>query len=51
MPVKRNTVEYDMAGAATTADADELIHYANDLLEEVEAWLARQHQDLMSTEG
>jgi len=44
--VKRNTVEYDMAGAATTADADELIHFANGLLKEVEAWLALQHPDL-----
>ena len=48
--VKRNIVEYDMAGAATTADADELIQYANDLFEEVEAWLARQHPDLKGKE-
>jgi uncharacterized protein (UPF0332 family) len=44
--VKRNTVEYDMAGAATTADADELIRFAEGLLEEVEEWLARQHPEL-----
>ncbi|HNX33837.1 MAG TPA: hypothetical protein PKM57_04370 [Kiritimatiellia bacterium] len=44
--VKRNIVEYDMAGAATTADADELIHFANALLKEVESWLTRQHPDL-----
>lgn len=44
--VKRNTVEYDMAGAATTADADELILFADGLLKEVEEWLATQHPDL-----
>lgn len=47
--VKRNTVEYDMAGAATAADADELIHFANGLLKEVETWLVQQHPDLMAT--
>lgn len=40
--VKRNTVEYDMAGVATTADADELIKFADALFKEVETWLARQ---------
>jgi hypothetical protein len=44
--VKRNTAEYDMAGVATTADVDELIHFAEGLLDEVETWLARQHPDL-----
>lgn len=44
--VKRNIAEYEMAGTATTADADELIHFANDLLKEVEAWLTWQHPDL-----
>jgi len=41
--VKRNTVEYDVVGCATDADADELIHFSRDLEREVCAWLARHH--------
>jgi hypothetical protein len=33
--IKRNTVEYDMAGAATEADAEELVQYGETLLDEV----------------
>ena len=44
--VKRNTVEYDMAGAATAADADELIHFSDGLLKEVEEWLVTHHPEL-----
>ena len=33
--IKRNTVEYDMAGAATQGDADELISFAEALSKEV----------------
>ena len=44
--VKRNTVEYDMVGAATDADADELIAFVVDLREEVVRWLRTQHPEL-----
>ena len=44
--VKRNTVEYDMAGVATQADAEELIGFTQGLLHEVEVWLTRSHPDL-----
>lgn len=37
--VKRNTVEYDRTGAATHADADELLAFASDLRKEVLVWL------------
>jgi hypothetical protein len=36
---KRNTVEYDYAGAATNADADELIEFAEQLEKDVIEWL------------
>lgn len=36
---KRNTLEYDMAGAATAADADELLGFARELRAEVLTWL------------
>jgi hypothetical protein len=44
--VKRNTVEYDMAGVATLADAEELIGFTQGLLHEVEVWLTRSHPNL-----
>lgn len=44
--IKRNTVEYDMAGAATQGDADELIGFAEALSKEVKAWLRASHPDL-----
>ncbi|MFH1573150.1 MAG: hypothetical protein ABIG68_04160 [Acidobacteriota bacterium] len=36
---KRNTVEYDYAGGATDADADELIEFAEQLQKDVIEWL------------
>jgi uncharacterized protein (UPF0332 family) len=47
--IKRNTVEYDMAGAATQGDADELIGFAEALSKEVEAWLRSSHPDMLRT--
>ena len=44
--VKRNTVEYDRTGAATHADADELLEFAIDLRKEVFAWLKVNHPRL-----
>lgn len=43
---KRNTVEYDVAGAATVADADELLELARTLRVDVLAWLASARADL-----
>lgn len=45
---KRNTVEYDVAGAATAADADELAAFAAALRSDVIDWLTREHPDLLS---
>lgn len=45
--IKRNTVEYDMAGAATPADAEELIGVARELLADVRAWLASHRPELL----
>ena len=48
--MKRNTVEYDTAGAATQADAEELVRYDETLLEEVVTWLRAHHPYLLGTE-
>jgi len=45
--VKRNTVEYDMAGAASAADADELLAFASKLREDVLGWLKSKHRNLL----
>ena len=44
--IKRNTVEYDYAGAATRKDAQELIEFCDELHEAVIAWLEREHIEL-----
>ena len=44
---KRNTVEYDYAGCATQADADELIEFAEELQEAVISWLNTHYPDLI----
>lgn len=46
--VKRNTVEYDMAGAATRADAEELTRFAEALLNEVQNWLQIHHPQFLA---
>ena len=46
---KRNIVEYDYAGGATDANADELILFVKDLQEEVHAWLTEHHPNLIQT--
>jgi hypothetical protein len=45
--IKRNTVEYDMAGAATAADADELLEFATSLRKDVLTWLKGNHPRLL----
>ena len=45
--MKRNTVEYDMAGAATDADARELLEFARDLRSDVLGWLRKNHPGLL----
>jgi len=44
---KRNTVEYDMAGAATDADAEELLAFTTDLRKDVVGWLKKNHPGLL----
>lgn len=44
---KRNTVEYDYVGAATTDDAEELIHFVKDFRECVLDWLRTKHPQLI----
>ena len=44
---KRNTVEYDYAGGATNADADELIKFVSDLKGEVTTWIKKNHPILL----
>jgi hypothetical protein len=45
--IKRNTVEYDYAGAATRKDARELIEFTRELRETVIKWLEREHIELL----
>lgn len=44
---KRNTVEYDRAGAATHDDAAELIDFAKELKQSVLIWLRQNHPALL----
>lgn len=43
---KRNTVEYDIAGVATEADAIELIDFVKELRLDVIGWLHKNHAEL-----
>jgi hypothetical protein len=45
--VKRNADKYDGAGAATHADADELLQFGRQLRESVMAWLRANHPDML----
>ncbi len=49
--IKRNTVEYDYAGAATRADAKELVSFCDELRQAVFAWLEREHVELTLAPG
>ena len=44
---KRNIVEYDYVGGATDDDADELIVFVQELIQEVRVWLKEKHPDLL----
>ena len=44
--IKRNQVEYDAAGGATAADADELLGFAIALRRDVVTWLKTKHPEL-----
>ncbi len=46
---KRNTTEYDRTGAATEADALELIAFTKALRADVLAWLKQHHPNLAPT--
>lgn len=43
---KRNVLEYDMAGAATREDAEELLGFVRELRDEVLRWLRGNHPQL-----
>jgi uncharacterized protein (UPF0332 family) len=45
--VKRNTVEYDYVGGATSADAEELIDFTGSLERDALQWLAQRHPELV----
>ena len=45
--IKRNSVEYDMAGIATEQDAREFLAFAKQLRLDVLEWLKQQHPDLI----
>jgi len=43
--IKRNTVEYDFAGAATANDAKELLDFTTELRTDTLAWLKKTHPE------
>lgn len=43
---KRNTAEYDSVGCVSPEEAEELIEFAEQLREDVRAWLRRKHPEL-----
>jgi hypothetical protein len=45
--LKRNTIEYDIAGAATEGDVAELLEFARGFREEVLSWLREKHPGLV----
>jgi uncharacterized protein (UPF0332 family) len=45
--IKRNTVEYDTAGAATRKDAEELIEFATQLYKDALNWLKQKRPELV----
>lgn len=45
--MKRNTLEYDMAGVVTQADADELMVFVNELRGTVIEWFQQYHPALL----
>ncbi|MBI1850568.1 MAG: hypothetical protein HYR85_09515 [Planctomycetes bacterium] len=45
--IKRNTAEYDVAGAATDADGKELLEFAKTLRKDVLGWLKKHHAGLL----
>ena len=47
---KRNIVEYDYIGGVTTDNALELIEFVKELKDDVEAWLTREHPELISSQ-
>ncbi|MCC5835791.1 MAG: hypothetical protein JJU20_13755 [Opitutales bacterium] len=46
--IKRNTVEYDMAGRTSPEEASELIEFASGLKQDVIDWLHQKHPHLAS---
>lgn len=44
--IKRNTVEYDMAGRTSPEEATELIEFCNELRADVLDWLRKNHPNL-----
>ena len=44
---KRNTVEYDTAGAATHEEAKELVEFSKEFRQDVLDWLKQTHPDLL----
>lgn len=44
---KRNSVEYDCIGGVTSADADELIEFVEELKEEVFVWVKTNYPQYM----
>jgi len=44
--IKRNTVEYDMAGRTSPEEAAELIEFCNELREDVLDWLRKNRPQL-----
>ena len=48
--MKRNTLEYDNAGIASSQDAEELLEFAVELRDDVIEWLKQNHKELIDQE-
>jgi hypothetical protein len=46
--IKRNTVEYDLAGQTSPEEAEELIQFSLELKESVLQWLRAKHPELVT---
>jgi hypothetical protein len=44
---KRNISDYEIAGAVSEGEAEEMFHLAKELRKEVETWLRKAHPELL----
>ena len=45
--IKRNSAEYEYTGVATEKDVEELVDFAEEFKQEIEAWLRKKHPEFI----